>query len=81
MIVGEAEVQGQVKRLHELALVEGVTGPVSNRLFRDALATGKRAQRNLGLALQRVGVLRGGAARSGLPGEPRREARAGGGRG
>ena len=44
MIVGEAEVQGQVKRSYEMALVEGVTGPVTNRLFRDALATGKRAR-------------------------------------
>jgi len=44
MILGEAEVQGQVKRAYELALVEGVTGPISNRLFRDALATGKRVR-------------------------------------
>ena len=40
MIVGEAEVQGQVKRAYELALVEGVTGPIATRLFRDALAAG-----------------------------------------
>src|SRR4051795_5715155 len=56
MIVGEAEVQGQVKRAYELALVEGVTGPVSNRLFRDALATGKRVRTETAISRAHVSV-------------------------
>jgi glutamyl-tRNA reductase len=56
MIVGEAEVQGQVKRAYELALVEGVTGPISNRLFRDALAAGKRARSETGVGRSQTSV-------------------------
>jgi glutamyl-tRNA reductase len=56
MIVGEAEVQGQVKRAYELALVEGVTGPIANRLFRDAIATGKRVRTETAVGRSRVSV-------------------------
>ena len=44
MIVGEAEVQGQVKRAYEAALGARTTGPLTNKLFRAALATGKRVR-------------------------------------
>jgi glutamyl-tRNA reductase len=44
MLVGEAEVQGQVKRAYEAALSRETTGPLTNRLFGAALATGKRVR-------------------------------------
>src|SRR5207249_8462221 len=56
MIVGEAEVQGQVKRAYELALVEGATGPILNRLFRGALSGGKRARSETAITERGVSV-------------------------
>jgi glutamyl-tRNA reductase len=44
MVIGESEVQGQVKRAYELALAARTTGPMTNKLFRAALATGKRVR-------------------------------------
>ncbi|MGH2913176.1 MAG: glutamyl-tRNA reductase, partial [Solirubrobacteraceae bacterium] len=56
MIVGEAEIQGQVKRAHEAAMHAGVTGPLSNRLFAAALTTGKRVRSETGIGSSRVSV-------------------------
>jgi len=44
MIVGEAEIQGQVKRAYEAAIERETVGPLSNHLFRAALLTGKRVR-------------------------------------
>jgi glutamyl-tRNA reductase len=49
MIVGEAEIQGQVKRAYESALDDDTVGPLTNRLFRAALATGKRVRTETGV--------------------------------
>jgi glutamyl-tRNA reductase len=44
MIIGEAEIQGQVKRAYESALAKETVGPLTNHLFKAALATGKRVR-------------------------------------
>ena len=56
MIVGEAEIQGQVKRSYEAALVAGTTGPLTNRLFTAALQTGKRVRSETGIGLGRASI-------------------------
>ena len=56
MIVGEAEVQGQVRRAYEGALAAGTTGPLTNRLFSAALQTGKRVRTETQIGSQRTSV-------------------------
>lgn len=50
MVLGEAEIQGQVRRAYERALAAELTGPLTNRLFAAAIATGRlvRARTEIG---------------------------------
>ncbi|MGA2470446.1 MAG: glutamyl-tRNA reductase [Solirubrobacteraceae bacterium] len=56
MILGEHEVQGQVKRAYEAALITATTGPLTNRLFTAALHTGKRVRTETALASSHVSL-------------------------
>jgi glutamyl-tRNA reductase len=61
MIVGEAEIQGQIKRAYDTALERETAGPLTNHLFKAALGTGKRVRTETAigerqLSLPSVGV-------------------------
>jgi glutamyl-tRNA reductase len=56
MIVGEAEVQGQVRRAHELARKAGTAGPMLHRMFGAALQTGKRVRSQTEISMGRASV-------------------------
>jgi glutamyl-tRNA reductase len=50
LVPGEAQILGQVRQAYEAALTAGTTGPLLNRLFEDALHTGKRVRTEARLA-------------------------------
>ena len=56
MVLGEAEILGQVRRAHELALVEGASGPILGRLFHGAVAAARRARSETSIGRSRVSV-------------------------
>jgi glutamyl-tRNA reductase len=56
MIVGEAEVQGQIKRAYEAALAQETVGPLTNHLFKAALKAGKRVRTETGIAERQLSL-------------------------
>ena len=56
MIVGESQIQGQVRLAFERAQEEDTVGPVLDNLFRKALETGKRVRNETGIGAGAVSV-------------------------
>jgi glutamyl-tRNA reductase len=56
MVVGENEIQGQVKRAYEAALSRETTGPLTSRLFKAALETGKRVRTETGIGERQLSL-------------------------
>jgi glutamyl-tRNA reductase len=56
MVLGEAEILGQLRRAHELSREAGACGPLLDRLVRDALGAGRRARAGTGIARAGVSV-------------------------
>jgi glutamyl-tRNA reductase len=56
MVVGEAEIQGQVKRAYEAAIRRDSTGPMTNHLFKAALGAGKRVRTETAIAERQLSL-------------------------
>ena len=56
MLIGEAEIQGQVRRAYEAAVAAGTAGPFTHRLFGAALQTGKRVRTETGLGVGQLSL-------------------------
>jgi glutamyl-tRNA reductase len=60
MLLGEAEILGQVREAYRFAHEHGATGPVLNRLFQGALEVGKRVRTETELGTRPVSVASAG---------------------
>nr|WP_221277129.1 glutamyl-tRNA reductase [Deinobacterium chartae] len=56
LVLGETQIQGQVKRAWQDAHAQGSTGPLLNRAVQGALRTGKRVRSETGIADKAVSV-------------------------
>ncbi len=56
MIIGEAQIAGQVKRAYERAQQRSASGPLLNTLFQQAFAVSKRVRHETGIAHGHVSV-------------------------
>jgi len=56
MMLGEAEILGQVRDAYQIAVDHGATGPVLNRMFQAALEVGKRARSETDIGKRPVSV-------------------------
>ncbi len=56
MLLGEAEILGQVRDAYRIALDHGATGPVLNRMFQGALEVGKRVRSETEVGTRPVSV-------------------------
>jgi glutamyl-tRNA reductase len=60
LLLGEAEILGQVREAYRFAHESGATGPVLNRLFQGALETGKRVRSETQLGTRPMSVAAAG---------------------
>jgi glutamyl-tRNA reductase len=60
MMLGEAEILGQVREAYKFAYEQGATGPVLNRMFQAALEVGKRVRSETELGTRPMSVASAG---------------------
>ena len=60
MVLGEAEILGQVREAYRVAYESGATGPVLNRMFQGALEVGKRVRHETELSTRPMSVASAG---------------------